>query len=88
MNQNKLSQNIEAMEFVNDAYRHCKVIGADGDGVDILSAPAFLAKGDDLKDKGIITGTLNDDDKFIGRFIKAMKNHRYWERENQLNNSK
>lgn len=88
MNQNKLSQNIEAMEFVNDAYRHCKVIGADGDGVDILSAPAFLAKGDKLKDKGIITGTLNDDDKFIGKFINAMKNHRYWERENQLNNSK
>ena len=88
MNQNTLTQNIDAMEFVNDAYRHCKVIGADGDGVDILSAPAFLAKGDKLKDKGIITGTLNDDDKFIGKFINAMKNHRYWERENQLKNSK
>lgn len=79
-NQLALASDPDVMEFINDAYRHCKIIGADGDGIDLLSVPQFSAKGEDLKDEGIITGNA-ENGHLLERFIKAMKMHRYWERE-------
>lgn len=87
-NQIDLASDPDVMEFLNDAYRHCKIIGVDGDGVDLLSVPQFLAKGDDLQDGGIITNNQQNNQAFYTNFIDAMKMHRYWEREEKLNANK
>ena len=76
------------MEFLNDAYRHCKIIGTDGDGIDLLSAPQFMAKGDDLKDGGIITNSHTHKNSFETAFIDAVKMHRFWKREEILGTNK
>ncbi|MNE35626.1 Catalase HPII [compost metagenome] len=78
----------DAMEFLNDAYRHCKIIGTEGDGIDLLSAPQFLAKGEALIDGGIITSNAIGDPEFASNFIAAVATHRHWKREEVLNTDK
>ncbi|HLV30311.1 MAG TPA: catalase, partial [Chitinispirillaceae bacterium] len=80
-NQDLLAFDSDVMEFLNDAYRHCKIIGADGDGIDLLSAPQFLAKGAVLQDEGIIKSNPENGKSFQTEFISAIKMHRYWKRE-------
>lgn len=87
-NQAALASDPDVMEFLNDAYRHCKIIGTDGDGVDLLSAPQFMAKGEDLQDGGIITSSLVNGKSFENTFIDALKMHRFWPREEQLGTNK
>ena len=84
----ELGNNPDVMEFINDAYRHCKIIGTEGDGIDLLSAPQFLAKGEALIDGGIISNSNIGDAAFASDFIKAIATHRYWEREEVLNTNK
>ena len=84
----ELGVDLDAMEFLNDAYRHCKVIGTEGDGIDLFSAPQFLAKGEALVDGGIITNSAVGEAEFAENFISAMAKHRYWEREEVLNANK
>ncbi len=68
-----------AVHFIREAYKHCKAIGCDSDGKKLLpgSAPGkqksarITAPGH----AGIITsGNAKE-------FIKAVANHRFWERE-------
>lgn len=87
-NQAALQSDPDVMEFLNDAYRHCKIIGTDGDGIELLSAPQFMAKGDDLKDGGIITSTHSGKNQFETAFIDAVKMHRFWQREEVLGTNK
>lgn len=86
--QQELGGNLDAMEFINDAYRHCKIIGTAGEGTELLSSPHFLAKGDALKDGGIISGDSPLEPGFTTDFISAVATHRYWEREGNLNATK
>lgn len=83
-NQAILASNPDVMEFLNDAYRHCKIIGVDGEGIDLLSAPQFIAKGEDLNDAGIINSSHTDIENFETIFIDTLKMHRFWEREELL----
>ena len=78
-----LEQNEEIQEFLNDAYKHCKVIGADGDGQKLLKATSFASK-IKTSDKGIIMKEEKASKDFATEFIKAMGKHRYWEREENL----
>ena len=78
-----LEQNEEVQEFLNDAYKHCKVIGADGDGQKLLKATSFASK-IKTSDKGIIMKEEKASKDFATEFIKAMGKHRYWEREENL----
>jgi catalase len=32
------------MEFLNDAYKHCKVIGADGKATELIKTAPFASK--------------------------------------------
>ncbi len=82
-----LRKDVDVMEFINDAYKHCKIIGADGDGIDLLSAPQFMAKGTDLKDAGIVTSSSTNGKNLEAAFIEAAKTHRYWKREELLDNN-
>ncbi len=69
-----LTDEPDAIEFVNEAFRHCKAIAASGAGVNFLKEETYVRKAED--DKAIILG-----DDVSGDFIKAIAAHRNWERE-------
>jgi catalase len=82
----------EAVNFLLEAFKHCKPIAASGAGVGLLEN-AGLAKGstpnksaeesqtDSLP--GIII-SASDDAGIAGDFIEAIAQHRFWEREPAL----
>lgn len=77
-----LKDNKDVAEFVNDAFKHCKFIAAVGEGATVLSKTHAAKDG-----KGADAGVLmqNETDKsFADTFIKAMGNHRFWEREERI----
>lgn len=81
----------KAIHFVNEAYMHCKAIGASGEGVDLLTA-GWLANessvaefsGDEsLSNEGVCLGATADDE-FTEAFVEAIAAHRHWEREDRM----
>ncbi|MEZ0131416.1 catalase HPII, partial [Flavobacterium sp. LBUM151] len=80
---NTLAENDDVMEFLNDAYKHCKVIGADGEATELLSAAPFASKLTN-DDQGIILSSEVGSESFALDFIAAMAQHRFWEREPNL----
>jgi len=64
----------DAIHFVNEAFKHCKAIAADGEGVNLLNKSCA---GDKRNDEGLIV------DKPAKDFIKAIAQHRFWEREKE-----
>lgn len=62
--------------FVNEAYKHCKAIAIDDEAIDLLNA-TYIGKSivkKTGKEGVIINGSPKD-------FIKAIAQHRFWERE-------
>ena len=82
---NDLAQNDDVLEFLNDAYKHCKVIGADGQAIGVLSETPFASKLNN-DDPGIILYSDPATEAFALDFINAMSTHRIWEREENLYN--
>ncbi|RUT72421.1 catalase [Flavobacterium cupreum] len=80
-----LAENDDVMEFLNDAYKHCKVIGADGEATALLSAAPFASKITN-DDAGLILSGEIAAEAFALDFIAAMAQHRFWERETNLYN--
>ena len=68
----KLAENADYLQFINEAYRHCKAI-AFAKGAEDLAAKSFIKK-----DQGVIFESKDD---LTADFIKALKSHRIWERE-------
>jgi len=74
-------------EFVDEAFKHAKTIGASGEGVDLLAA-CQIGQLLGLKTiptqtqavEGVLTGSATDIQKVVQSFIKAMAQHRHWER--------
>ncbi len=64
----------DAMHFVNEAYKHCKAIAANGDGVEMLKKSIGAER---KMDAGVII------DKPEQHFIKAIAKHRFWENEKE-----
>jgi catalase len=82
-----LEGEIEAGNFVNEAYKHCKAIAATGSGVNLLAR--FLAGnltepkssgGAVVANEGVVSSEAATD-KFASTFIEAIAQHRHWERE-------
>ncbi len=73
-----LSENADAIEFVNEAFRHCKAIAGSGAGVKFLNEETYVRKAKD--DKAVILSENGGDDT-AQKFIKAIAEHRNWERE-------
>jgi catalase len=80
----------DALGFINEAFRHCKPIGATGEGVELLHDSAIVgvtlaeasAKGELMSDKGVVTvGGTSDLDAFAEAFTQAIAKHRHWDRE-------
>lgn len=83
--QSLLEEN-ESTNFVLEAYRHCKTIGAAGAGVELLQAaglraPAMSegANGQDVE-PGVVIGAGNIE-ALAAEFVEAMSLHRHWGRE-------
>jgi catalase len=75
-----LTNESEAAAFVNQAYKHCKAIAASGSGVELLKSA-----GVNLSDEGLRAGVVTSSEANAGsigsKFIKAIGQHRHWERE-------
>lgn len=79
---NALKDEADAVHFVNEAYKHCKPIAGDGAGADFILGTAVgtkLSKGDKNPENVNALGVvLNRNEK---EFIKAIAQHRFWQRE-------
>jgi catalase len=76
----------DAIHFLNEAYRHCKAIAIDGRAEAVLENTYFgkkILKGDDAEavrqDDGVVIES--NPKKLATLFIKAIGQHRFWERE-------
>lgn len=72
----------DAIHFINEAYKHCKAIAADGAGADFvyLTAAGVKIQNEDKAAKyNLAAGVLLNGDP--NEFIKAIAQHRFWERE-------
>jgi catalase len=84
-----LKKHGSAVHFINEAYKHCKPIGAIGAGIELLKASNI--EGVELADpgskgvvvdKGVVTMAGSSDMKaFCKRFFETIARHRHWERE-------
>ncbi len=79
----------DAIHFVNEAFRHCKPLGATGEGIELLRAAnlpdiKFAGKKSTdivISDKGVVTAMKSDNDSFNDYFIDSIAKHRHWDRE-------
>lgn len=80
----------EAIQFISEAYQHCKTIAATGAGVELVRnsctewnrPPNGKEKGDKLtSDAGVIISPDGEPGKIATAFIKAVAQHRHWSRE-------
>ena len=85
-----LQEQVEALEFVQEAFKHCKTIAANGAGLEFIRA-CRLANGaadgkakDSAVEEGVILGRDDQAGKIASEFIKAIAQHRHWSREKKL----
>ena len=71
-----LSANPAALQFVREAFGHCKAIAALGAGASLLAAAGIAT---DPAPAGVIVATSVA--AIIPRFLAALGAHRHWERE-------
>jgi len=79
-----LLQDPSAHEFVAEAYKHAKAIGAAGSGVAFLRSPKVLNDPTAIDNDEAIVQTENKAGDVIEEFIAAMGKHRNWAREKML----
>ena len=70
-----LLQEQEPVDFVNEAFKHCKAIALDNEAVDLFNATYSARLAGDKAQPGVI---INGSPK---QFINAIAQHRFWERE-------
>jgi catalase len=83
-----LSHQPYVLDFVNEAFKHCKAIGATSEAVALLKEvdtklqEAKMASDNKVvSDLGIVTSMMSSDD-FTDKLIDAIAQHRHWAREN------
>ena len=69
---NTLIAEPDAIHFINEAFKHCKAIAANGEGVNLINKSYAI---DNEKDSGLLIN------KTASEFIKAIAKHRIWDRE-------
>jgi catalase len=69
----------EALEFVQEAFKHCKTIAAFEEGTNFLTAA--LAGKKSNPDPGVIANHDQAIDKTADQFVKAIAKHKHWKRE-------
>jgi catalase len=76
------------VNFIEEAYKHCKPIAASSEGVNLLaelglvdSEAAGTKSGQIVSDMGVVTLMAKPNDAFNKAFVDAIKAHRHWDRE-------
>jgi catalase len=77
-----LKRDPAAMEFVLEAYKHAKAIGASGAGVDLLETMPL--NGAIPGDRAVIVSENRASGETLADFIAAVAKHRNWDREKLL----
>ena len=78
-----LSSKPEVIEFINEAFKHCKVIGANDSAIFTETNVKSVLNGDEDVE-GIVLDANKEDGDFTKSFIAAMGEHRFWNREEKL----
>ncbi|WP_010585491.1 catalase [Schlesneria paludicola] len=78
-----LESDPRAIEFVEEAYRHCKAIAATGNAVEFLMTTR-VSKGITDHDDAIATGEDRTAGRVADLFVNAISQHRNWSREPKL----
>ncbi len=80
-----LAAHPDAVHFLNEAFKHCKAIAADDSALQVIESTYFFKKlppgyddGTVLRE-GLVMGS--DPVELADKFIKAIGQHRFWERE-------
>jgi len=68
----------EAVDFLREAYQHCKTIAAHGIGAQLLENAGL---GESMTDAGLIANRDGDARTLAENFIIGIARHRHWERE-------
>ena len=76
----------DAVDFVRDAFKHCKPISASGRGIELLEeaeiGTGMRDDGEPADDATIVGDKVNS--AFTKRLVAAMASHRLWSREPEL----
>lgn len=78
-----LKQEGAAVHFISEAYKHCKTIGAAGEGVELLleaKVRAAEATGSGAEKGVVVAADFSSSPDFIDKFIQAIAQHRHWNR--------
>ena len=86
MSDRAIARGLRVMEgFVGEAYKHCKTIGATGEGAALLDAAGIGAgkaqAGQEDASAGVVVGKGGDINGVAPEFIQAVAQHRHWSRE-------
>jgi catalase len=83
-----LNQQGYVINFITEAYKHCKPIAASGEGVNLLaqlgivdSEAAGTKSGQLINEQGVVALMAKPNDEFNKAFVDAIKTHRHWDRE-------
>lgn len=80
-----LEAEADAIHFLNEAFKHCKAIAADKAAIQVLEATYFSSKLPDnyseetVLREGVVV--VDDVEELTDKFIMAIAQHRFWERE-------
>jgi catalase len=69
----------DVIEFINESYKHCKVIGFGENIKDFIKETMIPLDDKKNKDNGIIIS--KNDNSNAQEYISALAQHRFWERE-------
>ncbi len=67
-----LAKEPAALHFINEAYKHCKAVAVNGEGIDVLKETYLQTESNE---PGLLINKSGKD------FIDAIALHRFWERE-------
>jgi catalase len=78
-----LSAERDAVEFVTEAYRHCKAIAATGEGAVLIAACPGIPTATDGADAdpALVIGDNGQTARVVRQFIQAIAQHRNWTRQ-------
>ena len=82
---NALIGEAEALHFIEEAYKHCKPIAAENEARELLE---FTYLGNKMSEEGYVASAdgliLSEGKSNFGKsFVEAIKQHRFYERENE-----
>jgi catalase len=81
----------ESLNFLGEAYRHCKTIAASGAGIELLAKAGLPVSSEETAENGSAIEALMDPGVIVSRdgntralaenFVLGIARHRHWERE-------